>query len=171
MANIDIVAPGASATALRNALALQGAGAIAQSAVAQSVTGTTTETTLATITIPAGSMGPNGQIEVTTLWSCTNSANNKTLRVKFGSTAFLNVAATTSAAIHVLTRIANRNSAASQVGSPSSTTNSLGATGASVTTAAIDTTADVTLAITGQLASASETLTLESYIVKIYPKA
>ena len=42
---------------------------LAQSAVAASLTGTTTETALATIVIPAGSMGPNGQVEVAALWS------------------------------------------------------------------------------------------------------
>lgn len=170
MANIDIAAPGASATSLRSALALQGAGAIAQSAVAQSVTGTLTETTLATITIPASALGANGQAEIVTLWSVTNSANNKTLKIKFGGSLVLSTTLTTTSSDQIYTRIANRNGAASQVSQATSNSNGFGTSG-TVTTLAIDTTADVPVVITGTLANTGETITLESYIVKIYPKA
>lgn len=171
MANIDIASPGANATALRAALAKQGAGAFAQDATAQSITGTLTETTLATITIPAGSLGPNGSFEIETLWTVTNSANTKTLRVKLGSTAFANIAATTSASAQLHTRVANRNSAASQVGFPSANSSGFGVSSAAVTTGAVDTSQDAIVTITGQLASAGETITLESYVVKLFPKA
>src|SRR5213079_2421852 len=59
-------------------IGLKAAGVLAQSAVAASVTGTLTETVLATIAIPAGAMGVNGAIRVTALWSYTNSADTKT---------------------------------------------------------------------------------------------
>ena len=71
------------------------------------------------ITLPAGAMGPNGVLRITTLWSYTNSANNKTLRVRLGGlsgTAFqANVV--TASNIGVMQRtIQNRNSQASQIG-------------------------------------------------------
>lgn len=140
---------------------------LAQSAVAQSVTGTTTETTLATITVPANAMGANGRIEITTMWSYTNSANNKTLKVKFGGTTLQNITATTTASLQVAMMIANRNAANSQVASPNSSTGS-GATTNAVQTAAIDTTAAVTILLTAQLANTGETITLEAYSVKLF---
>ena len=42
---------------------------LAQSAVAVSKTGDTNEATLASITIPAGAMGANGSLRLTTVWS------------------------------------------------------------------------------------------------------
>lgn len=140
---------------------------IAQSAVASPITGTTTETTLATITVPANVMGANGRIEITTMWSTTNSANNKTLRVKFGSLTMQSIVMTTNASIQVTAIIANRNNTASQVASPNSSTGT-GATTNAVQTASIDTTAAVTILITGQLANTGETITLEAYSVKLF---
>jgi hypothetical protein len=168
MANIDIAAPGANATALRAALAKQGAGAFAQSAVAVPLTGTTNETTLATITIPAGALGANGQLILEALWTHTNSANSKTVRAKLGGSTLSTSVSTTSAAVVGRTRIANRNSASSQVAQAGFTD---GTTGTAPNTAAVDTSAETTLTITGQLASSGETLTLESYAVFLLPKA
>lgn len=170
MANIDIASPGTSADALRAALAKQGAGALAQSAVAVPLTGTLTETTLATITIPANTLGANGQLELEALFSYTNSANSKTLRAKFGGTQYLNLTLTTTAASQSLVRIANRNAANSQVGNIVGS-NGFGNSSGTLVTSAIDTAADVNLTITGQLANTGETITLESYIVRVYPKS
>lgn len=140
---------------------------IAQSAVSASITGTLTETTLATITVPANAMGANGRIEIHTMWSTTNSANNKTLRVKFGGTTFQTITMTTNASIQVPMVIANRNATNSQVASPNSSTGS-GATTNAVQTSAIDTTAAVTILLTGQLANTGEAITLEAYSVKLF---
>ena len=49
------------------------------------LTGTTSATTLATFTIPAGLIGTNGKVKFYPLWSNTNNANNKTLRVVLNS--------------------------------------------------------------------------------------
>ena len=136
------------------------------SGTASSVTGTTTETTLATITIPANAMGPNGQVEIIPLWSFTNSANTKTMRVKFASTAFYTQAATATAVTQSFVRIANRNSASSQVGAPGANAG-LGNFTAAVITSTENTTSPVTLTITGQLTNTGETITLESYLVRV----
>ncbi len=60
---------------------------VASSAVAISHTGDTNETALVNIPITGGTMGPNGFIRITTLWNVTSSANNKSLRVRFGGLA------------------------------------------------------------------------------------
>lgn len=142
---------------------------LAQSAVAVSHTGDTNETTIATAAIPAGAMGANGQVEIISLWTYTNSGNTKTLRIKFGGTNFLALATTTTASIQAYTRIANRNNAASQIGHQGSNTGFNAQAGA-VLTGAIDTTAAVNITFTAQLASAGETITLESYRIIMMPK-
>jgi hypothetical protein len=141
---------------------------LGQSSVAVSHTGNTDETALATVTIPAGAMGANGRIRVEALWSYPNSANNKTCRVRFGGlagTAIHSAVNTASLAYKAMTEGGNRNAANSQVWPPS--TLNVGASGGAPVTGAIDTAAAVSLVITGQLASAAETIVLESYLVEL----
>lgn len=139
------------------------------SGAALSCDGTTNENTLVSITLRAGSMGPNGALRVKTLWSFTNSGNSKNLRVRLGGTAFLDATQSANATYQDRREIHNRNSQSSQVGwAAAATAGGGGASASAATTAAIDTSAATTLAITGQKASAGETLTLESYLVELY---
>lgn len=143
---------------------------IAASAVAVPHTGNTNETTLATVAIPAGAMGLNGSLRVTTLWSCTNSGNNKTMRARLGGiggSAFLAAVATTSASMRVMSILSNRDAANSQVGFPSGNSAGTGTSTGAIFTSAVDTSAEQTLVLTAQLASAGETITLESYQVEL----
>lgn len=146
---------------------------LAASAVAASVTGTTSETALATVTIPGGAMGLNGGVEIRSTWSYTNSANNKFLRAKFGGaggTAFLDATQTATATWGDSRRIRNRNSLASQVGSMSTAgTGGVGSSSAAVVTGAINSAVDQTIVFTAQLALGTETITLESYEVWLLP--
>ncbi len=134
----------------------------------------TSEDTLATINIPANAMGANGVLRIYTLWAFTSSGNNKTLRIRFSGasgTIYMNPVFTTSVGYASLTMIANRNATNSQVGFASAATNGgLGTSSASANvTSSVDTTAATSLVITGQKASAGETLTLESYLVELIP--
>jgi hypothetical protein len=143
---------------------------LAQSGAASSHTGNTSETTLATITIPAGAIGLNGCVRVTTLWSHTSSVNNKTLRVRFGGaggTQYLNAVHTTSASARTQAQIYNRNSASSQIGYVAGVANPWGTNAGGNTTSAVNTTAAVDLVISGQLANSGETITLEAYTVEL----
>lgn len=146
-----------------------GAIVLGQSGVAVPLTGGTGETTLATITLPAGAMGANGQIVMETQWSWTNSANNKTPKVKFGASTVYGLAHTTTAGLATRQRLANRGAANSQVGVNGASDNFYGGSLA-VVTYAVDTSASVDITITGQLALGTETMTLESYQVLLYPK-
>ncbi len=141
---------------------------IAQSAVAASHTGDTTETTVATITIPAGRMGANGYLEVYCLWSATNNANSKTGRVKLGGSVLTAYSPTGNATCHGVARIFNRNSQSSQVCFPLGNAQS---SGSAASTSAVDTSAAVTLTLTVELANAGDTMTLEAYSVRVVPKA
>jgi hypothetical protein len=146
---------------------------LAASAVAVSVTGTTAETALATVTIPAGAMGINGGLQIWTTWSYTNSANTKTPRIRLGGAAgavHLAPALTTSATFSDVRRIRNRASASAQVCSTASVAAApIGTTTVAPTTSAVDTSAAQDLVITGQLALGTETITLENYEVWLLP--
>lgn len=145
---------------------------LAASGVAAAVTGTTSETALATITVPAGAMGANGVLRITTQWTTTNSANTKTLRTRFGGmsgTAFQSTGATASATFRHQVEIHNRNNVSAQVGmSPSA---SWGGSGGSATTGAINTASAQSIVLSGQLSNSGETITLESYLIELLEAA
>lgn len=137
--------------------------------VAVSHTGSTSEVALASIVVPTLALGPNGIIEGTALFAMTNSANNKTVRVRFGNglsgTAFVTNVLTTSAATRVWFTIHNSNANNIQIGGLAN--GGFGGTASANVAGAIDTTAEQTLTISGQLASAGETITLASYIARL----
>jgi len=139
---------------------------LAQSATAVSVTGTLTETVFAAIPLLARTIGENGMLRVTMLWSYTNSANSKTLRTKLGGTSFFTSQPTTTVAARVVLELRNRNSLTSQVSFNATTTLALGTSGAANATYSIDLSVDQTLQITAQLAATGEVITLEGYTVE-----
>lgn len=140
------------------------------SAVAASHTGNTTETILATIPVPAGIMGVNGALRIAADWTTTNSANDKTLRIRLGGiggavltgTAFTTVAN----AFHRM-MVVNRNSASSQWVSTDRSRATDIVSSYEATTAAVNTAVAQDLVITGQLETGTETITLENYIVEL----
>lgn len=142
---------------------------VAQSNTAVSHTGDTNETALATITIPAGLMGATGTLRITTLWSHTNNANNKTLRTRLGGisgTAFSALVLTTTLTSHLVTIIRNV-SAASQKSNPGVTTTIYGSSTSAMITGTINTANAQDLVLSGQCANGADTITLESYIVEL----
>lgn len=146
---------------------------LASSGIAVSHTGDTSETVLATVQVPANAMGPNGILRISSLWSYTNSGNNKTSFIRLGGlagTAFLNRVHTASASFFDVRQIANRDAANSQVG-PSVTLFSVGESVNAAFTGTINTTVAQDLVLTGQLASAGETITLEAYLVELLKAA
>ncbi len=144
---------------------------LAQSGAAVSVGAVVTETALATITIPANALGPNGFVTVLNSWTVTNNANNKDLRVRLGGIAGTQVAGqtvTTNVAMGRQTTILNANSTSAQKAfAPPFLPAGLGLATAALVTTTIDTTAAWDIVLSGQKASAGDTLTLESYQVII----
>lgn len=142
---------------------------LGKSAVASSVTGTTTETTLATINVPAGAMGPNGQLRVTALWSMTNNANSKTARARLGAGGpqlFTSIVPSL-ASQRIIRELGNRNSQTSQVSYGAGITASTGTSTTAVSTFTVDTSAAFDLVLTGTLTNTGDTMTLEQYIVEV----
>lgn len=129
-------------------------------------TGVTTQVTLASVQIPANLLGAQGSVRYKATVSYNNSAGAKTLRVDFGGSTVLSVAPTTTVAISVDKSVHNR-TAAKQVVQAAADTQAASST--AVTTLSVDTTADVTVGFTGQLATATDFLILESARIEICP--
>ncbi len=144
---------------------------LAQSAVAIPHTGSLTETVIATIAIPPGEMGPFGRLRISALFSVTNNGNTKSCRIRLGGTGIngtLLIAntGTTTANIRTQCEVANRGLVNSQFTAPTSMQGWGVSTGALVT-AAVNTDAAFNLYINGLLNPATDTITLESYLVEL----
>lgn len=137
---------------------------LCQSAVIASVTGSTSETALATCPVPGGLMGPNGRLRVTAYFTASSNANTKTVRVRYSTisgTIYGSGTLTTQVSgFTIPLEIANRGATNSQVGPQPG----FSATG-TLATGSADTTAATSVVITCQLASGTDTCSLESYAV------
>ena len=131
-----------------------------------SFTGSTTETTLINVSLPAGAMGNNGQVIVTSNWSCNNSAGAKTGTVYFGGTAIGTASSyTTSTGGSSMNSIRNRGALGVQ------STQLIGGAAASAHVyTAIDSSAAVAITITGDTATATDHIVLEGFTIALNPK-
>jgi len=133
-------------------------------------TGTTAETALRTIAIPAGYIGANGILRVWSLWDVANSGNNKTLRIRLGGlagTAFMTTVLTT-ADIHAdLRMIFNRANAALQIGPPLTLAGGLGSLDSTIATGSVNTAVAVDLVFSAELANSGDTARLNAYSVEV----
>lgn len=139
---------------------------IATSGATVTVGAVTTETTLATITVPANRMGINGRVRVRGQFVLNSSADAKTVRVKFGGTTMQTVAKTTETLLEIDCIVYNSNNASAQSVIAKSLTGG-GTSTLTQTTAAIATTSDVTVLITGQKAVAGDTLQMIHYSAEL----
>ena len=147
---------------------------LASSGTPASVTGTTTETQLAAVAVPAGLLGSNGMLRVSTLWTMTNNGNAKTPRVRFSGAAgaqFVGGAVTGVSQVHDVRLIYANNATNAEKAFNSGTATPYTSNGASPTTASADTTQATSLFLSGQLAVGSDTLTLEAFTVEFVPSA
>jgi hypothetical protein len=147
---------------------------LAASAVAVSHTGDLNETVLATIPIPAGIMGLNGILRITSFFTVTANTNTKIVRARLGGLAGDVVALSPTFAAAAVTvpcmeaYIINRNSASSQLCRAliNRSIDLLVQAQPSISTA-VDTAVAKDLVLTGQLGVTTDTITLESYLVEL----
>ena len=132
-----------------------------------SLTGTTTETTLATVPIKGGVLGENGKIRFYILGTVTNSANTKTFRLKHASTSLWQVAYTTAVGVTIQILFFNKDSESSQVTALFNTSGLGGGTATAVTPSSIDTSADFSLTVTGQLANSADSISVTAIFAEI----
>lgn len=164
---------GTERTEVRAALAGQGPiQVLGQGGAAVTAPLDTAENILATISIPAGTMGLNDTLEILTLWTYTGSTNAKTLRIRLGGiggTQFMNSARNsgTEVGLQMPYFIRSRNSLSSQVGYGSGNF-AFSASTSAPTTGAINMANAQDLVITGTKATGAESLILEAYSVKLF---
>jgi len=131
-----------------------------------SLTASTSVVTLATITIPAGLIGVNGKLKIYPLWSTTNNANAKTLRLNIGGSLCSTMQSQSVPNNSGLLIIRNTNSESAQKCS-SGLVAGIGSSVGSIASPTVDTSAATTITITGQLAVGTDTLTLEDLFVEV----
>lgn len=143
---------------------------LGMSAVALSNAADTAELALATINIPEGIMGTSGLLRIMYSVTTTNSANNKNIRIRLGGiggTQFAALTHTTSVTGRYLTEIQNRGATNSQVAGTAQGNSAFQTNANALMVGTVNTAIDNTLVITGNKASAGETLTLERYSVEL----
>lgn len=134
------------------------------------LTGTTSDTAILTINLPAGILGANGQIEIEGGSVQTENANVKTLRGKFGGTIMYAVSLANTEQCQFRFRLANQNSQSAQKVFNGSTFTTIGSNTNTPLTAAINTANATTLVISGQLANAADSLEIQNAILTIRRK-
>lgn len=132
---------------------------------ASTVTGA--DETLLSVTIPAAALRADSIIRITSLWSCTNSANAKTFKIQADGQNVLNLSQTTVASFHDMHIIRFR-SLASQVVNNAATATPFGTTASTgVNTLTVDATDGLTLTFLINRTNAGDSAALESAIVEV----
>jgi len=129
---------------------------------------TNTDVNLANVTIPGGLMGGNGAVRTTVQSSNNNSAGNKIVTYKYaGATGVAGtLTATTGARSQFQT--SNRGNQALNV-SYASFSAPFGTTSNPIPYTAVNTAVDQSLAVTGQIATATDYIVFESLMVEVLP--
>ena len=146
---------------------------LGQSGTAIAHTGTTSETKIASVLVPAGAMGANGHLQIETAWSNTNNANNKTRVIRFGSgdnvsgTSFHGVVSTTNFMQSSQIMISNSTTSVQYGWYSTGLTGGPGNFAAAGVAGAIDTTAASYVVMSGILANSADTMTLLAYKVTL----
>jgi hypothetical protein len=122
-----------------------------------------------TISVPANVMGKNGRFEFNILGANNNTANNKTYAMTFGGTSFWQFVPTTTTASSFRFGVANKNSLSSNVGFPGSSSSGFGGVSATLTYGTINTGSAQNAILTMQLATATDYILLDNFILKMIP--
>ena len=135
----------------------------------QTLTGSTSETELATFTMPAGSLGANGWFRFRTLVSTTDNDNDKTVRITMGGSDIVNTSAgyTGKECTTRITQVWNRGAENSQVLMGATAALDPSESTAALTTTSIDTSADVVFSIKATLADATDSINLEAFSFEV----
>ena len=144
-----------------------------ESAISQTINGflasTTGIKTLANFTIPGNLLGLNGRIELKVSTHLLNSGGAKTLTATFGGTSFFFVNAPNNGRDVLIIGIRNKNATNRQQAVCNDSGTGISASTGTLTTAAIDTTADVVVSLKATVAVANEWMCLEHSSFTVYP--
>jgi hypothetical protein len=146
---------------------------VAATRVSQNDSGDTTEQVLATYSLPANALGPNGMVKVTAYWNVTGGTSSKSTRTRWGGLSGTTARAATLSTNYTareLAIIANRNATNSQFISNAAAGIGGWQPSTSVTYASVDTTQAVDIVFSAWWAGATsgETIILEGYEIEIF---
>lgn len=127
-------------------------------------TGVITEVQMAAAVIPAGLLGATGAVIAEGNWSHNSTAGAKVAKVAFGGSTVLSVSNTTTLGIDIRKRVQNR-AAASQIVRVAVDTGAAQSVAPSLLS--IDTAAEVTVALSGSIAVATDTMVLENFLIEL----
>lgn len=179
MPQSNVLSPpfGVTAESIVAALGYTPARFLKASGAAVALTGTTSETILSYVNVPAGTMGANSAIEIDSVWSVVGSGGvwNMIVRIVAGTsagttggTALMDSAVTAANNVRWNGLIVNANATNSQLLYP----RALAAFNSSATalgTAAVDTSAAFTISLNGKLAAGADALTLRHFAAILRP--
>lgn len=127
----------------------------------RTVTGTLTETTIFSRTIPVEFFHPNVTLWVEPFWTYTNNANNKIIRVRVGGQIIHQATATTTNNWYRPTILQWRNSLTAQIARSLGDTSIFANSGNNAPTYTIDPSSGVLVEVSFQLANIADSATLE----------
>lgn len=126
----------------------------------------TNANTLATIVVPANSMGANGLLRVKAVFNAASGTTNRTLTITFGGTSLVSKILTNEVNMLLEGEISNANATNSQYCIPTFTSTN-GIQLLTPTTSAIDTTAAANITLTCTKATGADPLILKTYSVEL----
>lgn len=132
--------------------------------------GDSTEATLATITLPAGLLSGSTSIFVYALFRATGSASTKSYYLRLGGTSFGQTTSTTNPAVQ-LNVVIHADNAANDQKLPNNVIAGFTGNASAMIDGSKDCSVpiDITFGCHWNAATLSETITLESYMVVVYP--
>lgn len=131
--------------------------------------GGTTSVTLATIKIPGGAIGPNGKLRVDIIYTGTTNANQKNINVLYGGNSLLGsvfVTAYTAITARLFAEFFNKGSESVNAHIPSL---AYGQVSLAPAYTSIDTSKTQNLTFNCNVATATDSIMIEHYVVTVYP--
>ena len=146
-----------------------------ESTISQTISGNLASTTgiktLKSLTIPGGILGLTGRFETQVQTQYFNSANNKTLSLRFGGSNYYSFSNTTTGRNAIIAGMRNRNSQSIQQATSIDTTTGLSTTTGGIGTTAIDTTTDKIIELRATVAASNEYMCIEHCSLLVYPSS
>ena len=134
--------------------------------VGAATTGSTSEVTARSVTIPAGLIGASGQLVCDSLASISGTSSQKSVRSRLGGSALFLGSTSTNTQLSLFGKVITQNATASvQYSNPIFSASTSGST---LTRTTVDTTAEATYTLTLQMASATDFLINHSFRLDLF---
>lgn len=129
--------------------------------------GVTSSAQAIAFSIPGNTLGPNGSIEYEATWSYNNSAGTKTCAISYGSAVIFTSTPSTTVSQTIRKALQNRAATNAQVGESSNANFGSGTAAGAPVYSSIDTTAAQNIFASMTLATATDFVVLERFLVEV----